>query len=107
VLDFHRELIHDLMSRIPFFHTVTLFAFIQAALETQIPPAGEAFDEQREFFRSIYPTILHQNRLEHPEDNPEGVTILIPTPSKRGEVVKEFKDAEPRIILPSGSRLIQ
>lgn len=105
VVDFHRELIVGITKDVAPLDLPVVLAFLQSAIETQIHQSRQAFDEQRVFFNTIYPVVLHQNAEEHPEESTEGsIMIVVPTP-RNGPALDTYSDP-PRIITPSGSKLV-
>lgn len=108
VIDFHREMVKEVLQKVPPLDLVTILGFIQGAIEAQIPQAAGAFNEQREFFRIIYPAILAGHFMDHPEEQPAGddtnIFMIVPKPAN-GVGFCELPDG-PRIIHP-GSSLVQ
>lgn len=115
VLDFYRPAIKSLLATIPPAELVVVLAFLQAAMETQAPVFTEGFEDVRNFFQQVYPSILkhdeEQRRAaaeaegqELPKEN-DSLNIVIPAPANNLQG-KEPQAEEPRIIMP-GSRLLQ
>lgn len=106
VVDFHRETIAEVLARISPLDLVVVCAFIQAAIETQIPAAGPAFDEQRQFFDAIYPSILAGNEVLHPEDKVAEGNLIIVIPSPTPDTLGVCNTVEPPLLVAPGSRMV-
>lgn len=101
-VDFYQPVIKAMTQSCPPGDLVVLLAFLIAAIETQKPDTGPAFDEIRVFFNAIYPNILAHDAEKNPQSvDEDGCRVVVPraTPGKRG--IDAFS-TEPKIIL-SGS----
>lgn len=104
ILSFYETVIRDVTNKIPPRELLVVLSYLLAVLETQMEHVGDAVTEMRKFFNTIYPAMLANNELQHPEDKDSAFILLVPTAAPGKISLAPFEE-KPLIIQPGSTRV--